>query len=150
MQSSHRFIFLSHASSSNFSSLTSHWFTQIILSCRFRLPSPRHLDSSLFLSFPLWFSSATLVVESERALPSSLLFCVYPITIQMHCKCPFLFCRFKNFSPETLVTFLLRLFSHQITLYAFMTFLNTSTTAVTNEKPLNEVGSSIHSVSPRK
>ena len=77
--------------------------------------------------------SAIVIVESERTptlffwdpptgLPS-LPFRVYPITTQMQCSCQFLPCRFKNFSPETLVMFLLCLFSHQITLYAFITFL---------------------------
>jgi hypothetical protein len=81
--------------------------------------------------------SATAVVESERIasslfflgtptyLPSSPL-CVFtqsPPKSRKHGSCPFLFCRFKNFSPETLVTFLLRLCLLQIImLYAFMTF----------------------------
>jgi hypothetical protein len=72
----------------------------------------------------LKFSATIRVVESERTLslllgpthrPPIFAFCVYPITTQMHCSCQFLSCRFKNFSPETLVTFLLRLFSRQIT-----------------------------------
>ncbi len=49
---------------------------------------------------------------SSTGLPSSP-FRDYPITTKMHWSCQCLFCRFKNFSPETLVTFLLRLFSHQ-------------------------------------
>ncbi len=64
----------------------------------------------------------SLLLVPPTGLPS-LPYRVYPITTQMNCSCPFLSCRFKNFSPETLVTFWLRLFSHQITLYAFTTFL---------------------------
>jgi hypothetical protein len=68
----------------------------------------------------LKLSAAIVFVESGRTLPlllgptglPSLPFRVYPITTQMHCLCQFLSYRFKNFSPETLVTFFLRLFSH--------------------------------------
>ncbi len=91
------------------------------------------LRSSAPLEIPmaLTLSAVIVIVESERTLlffwdpPTGLPsfpFRVYPIATQIHCSCQFLFCRFKNFSPETLVTFLLRLWLLQIMLYAFITF----------------------------
>ncbi len=60
-----------------------------------------------------WAHPLLFFLDPPTGLPS-LPFRVYPITTQMHGSCQFLSCRFKNFSPETLVTFLLLLFSHQI------------------------------------
>ena len=75
---------------------------------------------------------ANPVVESERVLPLLLGLTHRPSIFAFSCLpnhhlnalCSHFFsCRFKKFSPETLVTFLLHLFSHQISLYAFITFL---------------------------
>ncbi len=83
-----------------------------------RTSAPRETPSALKLS-------ATAVVESERTLPLLLGPTGFPSLLFVSTESPsqLLACRFKNFFPETLVTFLLRLLSHQITRYTFITFL---------------------------
>jgi hypothetical protein len=65
-------------------------------------------------------SAAIVIVESERTLPLLLGPTHRPSIFAFSCQ--LLLCRFQNFSPETLVTSLLRLQLLQIMRYAFITF----------------------------
>jgi hypothetical protein len=70
-------------------------------------------------------SARRIIVESEHnprcflcpSPPSSILFIILHIHYEMDCVRSCLFCRFKDFSPEALVTFLLRLFLNRVMLY---------------------------------